>query len=132
MCIRDSVEAGLAIAELIAGMNKPTVSLVLGGGHSIGVPLAVSARQSFIAPSATMTIHPAVSYTHLDVYKRQLMARNPYGELLPCHRVVSASGELSSRSFRQEQARRLRAEGVEVVDFRVDLSRYGWDGRSRS
>lgn len=61
-----------------------------------------------------------------------LMARNPYGELFPCHRVVSASGELSSRSFRQEQARRLRAEGVEVVDFRVDLSRYGWDGRSRS
>lgn len=52
------MEAGLAIAELIAGMNKPTVSLVLGGGHSIGVPLAVSARQSFIAPSATMTIHP--------------------------------------------------------------------------
>ena len=61
-----------------------------------------------------------------------LMARNPYVELLPCHRVVSASGELSSRSFRQEQARRLRAEGVEVVDFHVDLSRYGWDGRSRS
>ena len=52
------IEAGLAIAELIAGMKKPTVSLVLGGGHSIGVPLAVSARQSFIAPSATMTIHP--------------------------------------------------------------------------
>ena len=52
------VEAGLAIAELIAGMDKPTVSLVLGGGHSIGVPLAVSARQSFIAPSATMTVHP--------------------------------------------------------------------------
>ncbi len=52
------VEAGLAIAELIAGMSKPTVSLVLGGGHSIGVPLAVSAKMSFIAPSATMTIHP--------------------------------------------------------------------------
>lgn len=52
------VEAGLAIAELIAGMHKPTVSLVLGGGHSIGVPLAVAARQSFIAPSAAMTIHP--------------------------------------------------------------------------
>lgn len=52
------VEAGLAIAELVAGMDKPTVSLVLGGGHSIGVPLAVSARKSFIAPSATMTIHP--------------------------------------------------------------------------
>ncbi|HEX3025765.1 MAG TPA: ATP-dependent Clp protease proteolytic subunit [Clostridia bacterium] len=52
------VEAGLAIAELVAGMNKPTVSLVLGGGHSIGVPLAISARKSFIAPTATMTIHP--------------------------------------------------------------------------
>lgn len=52
------VEAGLAIAELIAGIHKPTVSLVLGGGHSIGVPLAVSARRSFIAPSASMTIHP--------------------------------------------------------------------------
>ena len=52
------VEAGLAIAELIAGMRKPTVSLVLGGGHSIGVPLAVAAKHSFIAPSASMTIHP--------------------------------------------------------------------------
>ena len=52
------VESGLAIAELIASMKKPTVSLVLGGGHSIGVPLAVSARKSFIVPSATMTIHP--------------------------------------------------------------------------
>ena len=52
------VEAGLAISEMIAGMKKPTVSLVLGGGHSIGVPLAVSADYSFIAPSATMTIHP--------------------------------------------------------------------------
>lgn len=52
------VEAGLAIAELVAGMKTPTVSLVLGGGHSIGVPLAVSARYSFIAPSATMTVHP--------------------------------------------------------------------------
>lgn len=52
------VEAGLGIAELIAGMKKPTVSLVLGGGHSIGVPLAVAASKSFIAPSAAMTIHP--------------------------------------------------------------------------
>lgn len=52
------VEAGLAIAELIAGMKKPTVSLVLGGGHSIGIPLAVSAQKSFIAPTATMTVHP--------------------------------------------------------------------------
>lgn len=52
------VEAGLALAELIASMKKPTVTLVLGGGHSIGVPLAVSGRMSFIVPSATMTIHP--------------------------------------------------------------------------
>lgn len=52
------VEAGLAIAEMISGMTKPTVSLILGGSHSIGVPLAVAAKKSFIAPSATMTIHP--------------------------------------------------------------------------
>ena len=52
------VEAGLALSEMIASMTKPTVSLVLGGGHSIGVPLATSAKKSFIVPSATMTIHP--------------------------------------------------------------------------
>ncbi len=52
------VEAGLAIAEVIASLTKPTVSVVLGGGHSIGVPLAVAAKTSFIVPSATMTIHP--------------------------------------------------------------------------
>lgn len=52
------IEAGLAIAELVSGMRKPTVSLVLGGGHSIGVPLAVCAKKSFIVPSAGMTIHP--------------------------------------------------------------------------
>lgn len=56
--IGGDVEAGLAIAELVSGMRKPTVSLVLGGGHSIGVPLAVSAKKSFIVPSATMTLHP--------------------------------------------------------------------------
>ena len=52
------VEAGLAIAEMISGMTKPTASLVLGGGHSIGVPLAVAAKKSFIAPSASMMLHP--------------------------------------------------------------------------
>ena len=52
------IEAGLAIAELIAGMKKPTVSLVLGGGHSIGVPLAVCAKKSMMVPTASMTIHP--------------------------------------------------------------------------
>ena len=56
--IGGDIEAGLALAELISGMKKPTVSLVLGGGHSIGVPLAVAADRSFIVPSATMTIHP--------------------------------------------------------------------------
>ena len=60
------IEAGLGIAELIASMSKPTVSLVLGGGHSIGVPLAVSAKRSFIAPSAAMTIHP-VRLNGLDI-----------------------------------------------------------------
>ena len=56
--IGGDVEAGLAIAEMIAGMRTPTASLVLGGGHSIGVPLAVAAQHSFIVPSASMTIHP--------------------------------------------------------------------------
>ncbi len=55
------IEAGLAIAELISGMSKPTVSLVIGGGHSIGVPLAVCTDESFIVPSATMTVHPVRS-----------------------------------------------------------------------
>lgn len=59
--IGGDVEAGLAIAELISGLSKPVVSIVLGGGHSIGVPLAVSAKYSFIVPSATMTIHPVRS-----------------------------------------------------------------------
>lgn len=52
------IEAGLALAELVAGMSKPTVSMVIGGGHSIGVPLAVAAKKSFIAKSASMTVHP--------------------------------------------------------------------------
>ncbi len=56
--IGGDIEAGLAIAELISGMSKPTVSIVLGGGHSIGIPLAVSAKKSFIVPSASMTVHP--------------------------------------------------------------------------
>lgn len=64
------IEAGLAIAELMAGMSKPCVSLVLGGGHSIGVPLAVAAKYSFIAPSASMTIHPVRS-TGLTLGVRQ-------------------------------------------------------------
>jgi len=66
------VEAGLALAELISGMKKPTVSYVLGGGHSIGVPLAVSAKRSYIAPSATMTVHP-VRTTGLVIGVPQIM-----------------------------------------------------------
>lgn len=64
------IEAGLAIAELIAGMKKPTVSLVLGGGHSIGIPLAVSAKKSLIVPTASMTVHP-VRMTGLVVARRR-------------------------------------------------------------
>ena len=56
--IGGDIEAGLAIAELISGMKKPTASLVLGGSHSIGIPLAVSAKKSFIVPTASMTVHP--------------------------------------------------------------------------
>lgn len=64
------VEAGLAIAELLASLSKPSVSLVLGGGHSIGIPVAVSCRQSFIAPTATMTVHP-IRYTGLVINGHQ-------------------------------------------------------------
>ena len=56
--VAGDIEAGLAIAEMIAGMKKPTVSLVLGGGHSIGIPLAVCTKKSFITPTASMTVHP--------------------------------------------------------------------------
>ena len=75
------VEAGLAIAELIAGMHKPTLSLVLGGGHSIGIPLAVAAKRTLIAPSASMMLHPVrISGTVIGApqtyeYFRQIQAR---------------------------------------------------------
>ena len=58
LSVGGDVEAGLALAELIAGVSKPSATLVLGGGHSIGIPLAVAARHSFIVPTATMTVHP--------------------------------------------------------------------------
>ncbi|MCD8355640.1 MAG: ATP-dependent Clp protease proteolytic subunit [Clostridia bacterium] len=75
------VEAGLAIAELIAGMKKPTISLVLGGGHSIGIPLAVAAQRTLIAPSASMMLHPVrISGTVIGApqtyeYFRQIQGR---------------------------------------------------------
>ena len=103
------IEAGLAIAELIAGMKKPTVSLVLGGGHSIGVPLAVSARESFIAPSAAMTIHPVrlngtiigVSQT-FHYFSRiqerilQFVTRNSAVEAETFTRLMLKTGELAA------------------------------------
>jgi ATP-dependent protease ClpP protease subunit len=64
------VEAGLAIAEMLSSLNKPSVSLVLGGGHSIGIPIAVSCTKSFIAPTGTMTIHP-IRYTGLVINGHQ-------------------------------------------------------------
>ena len=93
------VEAGLAIAELIAGMKKPTVSLVLGGGHSIGVPLAVAAKKSFIAPSATMTVHP-VRMTGMVLGVSQTLA---YFERMQERivRFVAAHSHMSADRFRE-------------------------------
>jgi len=92
------VEAGLAIAEMIASMEKPTVSLVLGGGHSIGVPMAVSTNFSYIAPSATMTIHPIrlngmvigvpQTYEYFDKMQERVV------------RFVSNNSEISREDFR--------------------------------
>ena len=82
------VEAGLALAELIASMKKPTVSLVLGGGHSIGVPLAVSGKRSFIVPSATMTIHPVrINGTVLGAPQTYRYFRDMQGRIVDfiCH-----------------------------------------------
>lgn len=93
------VEAGLAIAELITGMRKPTVTLVLGGGHSIGVPLAVSGKRSFIVPSATMTIHP-VRMTGLVLGIPQTLS---YFEKMQ-ERIVNfviKNSDISSERFRQ-------------------------------
>ena len=91
------VEAGLAIAELIAGMTKPTVSIVLGGSHSIGVPLAVAAKRSFAVPSAAMTVHPVrvsgtviaapQTYTYFQKLQDRIVA------------FVSANSRISAQDF---------------------------------
>lgn len=93
------VEAGLAIAELVAGMSKPTVSIVVGGGHSIGVPLAVSADISFIVPSATMTIHP-VRMNGMVLGVPQTMS---YFEKMQDRitRFVTANSRMTSRRFKE-------------------------------
>ena len=93
------VEAGLAIAEIIRGMRTPTASLVLGGGHSIGVPIAVAADRSFIAPSAAMTIHPVrmqgtvigapETYAYLEKMQDRLLS------------FVSANSGLSAAGYRR-------------------------------
>ena len=105
------VEAGLALAELIAGMNTPTVSLVLGGGHSIGVPLAVSARRSFIVPSATMTIHP-VRMSGLVLGVPQTMT---YFEKMQerIARFVAANSRMPAERFNELSGR----TGELVMDF---------------
>ena len=93
------VEAGLAIAEMVASMRKPVVSLVLGGGHSIGVPLAVAAKRSFIVPTATMTIHPIrmngiivgvpQAFSHFDKMQERIV------------RFICQNSKISPQRFRE-------------------------------
>ncbi len=93
------VEAGLAIAEVIASLTKPTVSVVLGGGHSIGVPLAVAARRSFIVPSATMTIHPVrTSGLVIGVYQSFDYLEKMQNRIL---RFIATHSHISEESLRK-------------------------------
>ena len=93
------VEAGLAIAELIAGMEKPTVSLVLGGGHSIGVPLAVAAKKCFIAPTASMTLHPVrMSGTVLGVPQISAYFRRIQDSIVD---FIAANSRVSPETLRE-------------------------------
>lgn len=93
------VESGLAIAEAIRGLSKPKVSIVMGGGHSIGVPIAVASDYSFIAPSATMTIHP-VRLTGMVI---GVPATMEYIERMQDRVVafVTANSHIDERTFRQ-------------------------------
>lgn len=93
------VEAGLAISELIAGMKTPTVSIVVGGGHSIGVPLAVCAKHSFIVPSATMTIHPVRMNGLVLGVPQTLSYFDKMQERIV--RFVSNNSRITSERFRQ-------------------------------
>ena len=93
------IEAGLAISELIAGMKKPTASLVLGGGHSIGVPLAVSADKSFIVPTATMTLHPVRMNGLVLGVPQTLSYFNKMQERIV--KFVSGNSKISSERFRE-------------------------------
>jgi ATP-dependent protease ClpP protease subunit len=93
------VEAGLAIAELIAGMSKPTAALVLGGSHSIGVPIAVAARRTFIAPTGTMVLHPVrITGTVLGVPQTAAYFRRVQGRI---EAFVTAHSRISAERLRQ-------------------------------
>lgn len=110
------IEAGLAIAELIAGMKTPTVSLVLGGGHSIGVPLAVAADKSFIVKSATMTIHPVrMNGLVLGVVQTMKYFENMQERIV---NFVSANSKISAVRFRELMLN----SGELVMDFGTVLS----------
>lgn len=116
------VEAGLAIAEMIASMKTPSVSLVLGGGHSIGVPLAVSAKRSFIVPSATMTVHPVrISGTVIgapQTYRNFTDMQNRITEFVSGHSGISKErfNELLLRSDELAADIGTILEGKQAVD----------------
>ena len=119
------VEAGLAIAEMIASMKKPSVSLVLGGGHSIGIPLAVSAKKSFIVPSATMTLHPVrfsgtvigamQTYSYLDKIQDRIVSfivKNSGIEEKRLRELLSVTDEIASDIGSLLDGERAVAEGL--------------------
>ncbi len=110
------VEAGLALAELISGMKKPTVTFVLGGGHSIGVPLAVAGKRSFIAPSATMTIHP-VRMNGLVIGVPQMM--NHFARM---QERITAFVELNSKISASRFTELMMNTGELVTDVGTTLS----------
>ena len=110
------IEAGMAIAELISGMKKPTVSLVLGGGHSIGIPLAVSADRSFIAESATMTVHPVrMSGVVMGVPQQFAYFQNMQERIIE---FVSRNSGIDSDRFREL----MLSSGKLVSDFGTVLA----------
>lgn len=113
------IEAGLALSELIAGLRKPTVSLVLGGGHSIGIPLAVSAKKSFITKTATMTIHPArMSGLVVGVPQQLAYFQNMQERII---NFVSAHSSISADAFRKM----MLSSGQLVTDFGTVLDGEG-------
>lgn len=110
------IEAGLALAELIAGMRKPSVSLVLGGGHSIGVPLAVAAKKSFITKTATMTLHPVrMNGTVLGVQQQLEYFQNIQERIVG---FVSENSGIDADRFRSL----MLASGELVMDLGTVLS----------